>query len=134
MAQIVTDKFLELYNSLSAPYIESLTNIFYESTTVLDLIAKKKIAELKSRDLLKDPKQSIFPTYSGYKQEVFISNDRIATGQAVQDGYWVEDVTANKTNTQGLFFAEGDRLYVRQDTAAPTKGLVSLSAIYGSDD
>jgi len=51
-----------------------------------------------------------------------------------KDGYWVEDVTANKTNTQGLFFAEGDRLYVRQDGAAPTKGLVSLSAIYGSDD
>lgn len=91
MAQIVTDKFLELYNDLSAPYIESLTNIFYESTTVLDLIAKKKIKELQSRDLLKDPKQSIFPTYSGYKQEVFISNDRIATAQAVQDGYWVED-------------------------------------------
>jgi hypothetical protein len=51
-----------------------------------------------------------------------------------KDGYWVEDVTANKTNTQGLFFAEGDRLYVRQDTAAPTRGKVSFSAIYGADD
>ena len=51
-----------------------------------------------------------------------------------KNGYWVEDVTANKVNSQGLFFAEGDRLYVRQDTVAPTLGKVSFSAIYGSDD
>lgn len=91
MAQIVNDKMLELYNALSLPYITSLSNIFYEGCTVLDLIAKKRIAELQKKDLLKDPKTNIFPTYSGYEQQIFISNDRIATSQAVQDGYFIED-------------------------------------------
>jgi hypothetical protein len=109
MAQIVTDKFLELYNDWSKPYMEVLKNIFYEGTTTLDLIAKKKIAELKKRNLLSDSKGSPFPTYTGYVHEQFLVNDRIATADAVTQGYWIEDgdeiTTIEKdVGTSGKFY------------------------------
>jgi hypothetical protein len=50
-----------------------------------------------------------------------------------KSGYWVEDITANKTNTHGYFIAEGDRLYVRQDLVAPTTGKVCFTVMYGSE-
>lgn len=42
------------------------------------------------------------------------------------------DVSSNKTAvTQELYFAEGDRLYVKQVSGAPTMGAVYLSVVYG---
>jgi len=51
-----------------------------------------------------------------------------------KNGFWVEDITANKTSSEGLYIAEGDRLYVKQDTVAPTRGEVCLTVMYGSLD
>lgn len=48
--------------------------------------------------------------------------------------YFLEDITSNKTSTEGLYIAEGDRLYVKQDTVAPTVGEVCLTVMYGSRD
>jgi hypothetical protein len=48
---------------------------------------------------------------------------------------YVLDITANKTNQVGLFvMAEGERLYVKQDSLAPTSGEVCFSAVYGAQD
>lgn len=49
-------------------------------------------------------------------------------------GYWVNDITTNKTSTQGLYLAEGTRLYVRQDTVPPTKGDVCFTIMYADGD
>jgi hypothetical protein len=47
----------------------------------------------------------------------------------------VLDITANKTGHSGAFYmSEGERMYVRQDTAAPTLGEACFSATYGSED
>jgi len=47
------------------------------------------------------------------------------------NGYLILDITANKTREDGFFLAEGDRLYVKQTTAAPTTGAVYFSTFYG---
>jgi hypothetical protein len=49
-------------------------------------------------------------------------------------GYWVNDITTNNNNTQGLFLAEGTRLYVKQDTIAPTVGGVCFTIMYADGD
>lgn len=43
------------------------------------------------------------------------------------------DVTANKTREQGWYIAEGERLYVKEESSSPASGSVYLSAFYGSD-
>jgi hypothetical protein len=48
-------------------------------------------------------------------------------------GFLLLDITSNKTREQGWYIAEGDRIYVKEDGAAPTTGGVALSAFYGSD-
>ena len=46
------------------------------------------------------------------------------------NGYMLLDVTANKSQDTGIYFAEGDRLYVKElDT--PTSGSVYLTTFYG---
>lgn len=45
-----------------------------------------------------------------------------------------EDITANKASSSGLYFSQGDRLYVKQDSSAPTSGEVSFSVVYISND
>ncbi len=50
-----------------------------------------------------------------------------------RNGYFISDVTANKSVTQGFFLAEGDRLYVRHLGVAPTAGSVYFTAIYGKE-
>lgn len=48
-----------------------------------------------------------------------------------RNGIWINDVTANKTEDQGFYLAQGDRLYVKQ-VGAPTTGAVYFSVLYGS--
>ena len=48
-------------------------------------------------------------------------------------GYWFYDITSNKSRDQGFYLAEGERLYVKTPTTAPTTGAVYLSVMYGSE-
>ena len=48
------------------------------------------------------------------------------------NGYILLDVTANKTRDEGFFLAEGERLYVKQITGAPTLGSVYFTTFYGA--
>lgn len=50
------------------------------------------------------------------------------------NGFFVFDITGNKTSNGGAFyFSEGDALYVRQ-IAAPTTGTAYFSVFYGKDE
>lgn len=49
------------------------------------------------------------------------------------NGFWMNDITTNKTRPDGFFIAEGNRLYVKQDTGAPTSGSVFFSTIYAAE-
>ena len=51
----------------------------------------------------------------------------------VANGYMILDVTANKTRESGFFLSEGDRLYVKQLTGAPTTGSVYFTVFYGKN-
>jgi len=46
------------------------------------------------------------------------------------NGYLLLDITSNKTQEQGLYLAEGSRLYVRE-IDNPTSGSVYLTLFYG---
>jgi hypothetical protein len=49
-------------------------------------------------------------------------------------GFFLLDVTSNKTLVQGFFIAEGQRIYTKYiGSDAPVSGLVYLSAFYGTD-
>lgn len=48
-------------------------------------------------------------------------------------GYWFYDITSNKSREQGFYLAEGERLYVKTPTTAPTTGAVYLTVMYGSE-
>lgn len=45
-------------------------------------------------------------------------------------GFFLNDITSNKSVSQGFFLAEGERLYVRQ-LDVPTTGSVYFSVMYG---
>ena len=49
--------------------------------------------------------------------------------------YFIDDITSNKTISQGFFLAEGTRIYVKKLTVAdtPTSGGIYLSTFYGAD-
>lgn len=47
------------------------------------------------------------------------------------DGYFLLDITANKTIPQGFFMAEGDRLYVKE-LGNPASGAVYFTTFYGT--
>ena len=49
------------------------------------------------------------------------------------NGFFLSDITSNKSLGQGWFLAEGDSLYVKQ-LGAPTTGSVYFSVFYGSDN
>ncbi len=49
------------------------------------------------------------------------------------NGFLLLDVAANKTNEQGFFAAQGDRLYA-QEITTPTSGSVFLTVIYGESE
>ncbi len=51
-----------------------------------------------------------------------------------ENGYMLIDVTSNKTIPQGLFIAEGARVYAKQLSVAPVAGAVYLSMFYGTDN
>lgn len=48
------------------------------------------------------------------------------------NGFFLDDVTSNKTNSSGFYIAEGVRLYVRDISGAPTSGSVYFTVLYGS--
>lgn len=48
------------------------------------------------------------------------------------NGFFVLDITTNKSQDVGLYIAEGSRLYVKQLSGAPSKGAVYFSVIYGA--
>lgn len=48
-------------------------------------------------------------------------------------GYIILDITSNKTIPQGFFLAEGQRLYTKQLSGAPTSGSAYLSTFYGAE-
>lgn len=50
-----------------------------------------------------------------------------------RNGYWMEDITANKTIVTGFFLAEGSRLYVKHDGVAPTTGSADFTTIYSAE-
>jgi len=50
------------------------------------------------------------------------------------NGYFLNDITTNKTNTQGFYLAEGERLYVKALSVNPTFGDVYFSVMYGSEE
>ena len=47
-------------------------------------------------------------------------------------GYIMLDISSNKTNTQGFYFAEGQRVYVKQ-SGVPATGAVWVTTFYGAD-
>lgn len=49
------------------------------------------------------------------------------------NGYILLDITANKTQQQGFFLAEGQRVYVQAELAFPTQGDVYLTTFYGAE-
>ena len=48
------------------------------------------------------------------------------------EGFFLDDITSNKTSSQGFYLAEGTRLYVRELTAAPMTGAVYFTVFYGT--
>lgn len=48
------------------------------------------------------------------------------------NGFFLNDITSNKSVSQGFFLAEGDRLYVKT-LGAPTTGSVYFSVVYGRE-
>jgi len=48
------------------------------------------------------------------------------------NGYLILDIAANKTSSVGFFLAEGQRLYVKHEGAAPTTGSVYFTTFYGA--
>ena len=50
-----------------------------------------------------------------------------------ENGFFLNDITSNKTSNQGFFLAEGERLYVKE-VGTPTTGDVYFTVIYGSDN
>ncbi len=57
-------------------------------------------------------------------------NDHVALPAS---GFLLLDVTTNKTIMQGCFIAEGQRIYVRYESALPTSGAVYVSVFYAAD-
>jgi len=50
------------------------------------------------------------------------------------NGFFLDDITSNKTVTTGFFLAEGERLYVKEiDGDTPTQGSVYFTVMYGSN-
>jgi len=49
------------------------------------------------------------------------------------NGFLLLDIASNKTVPQGFFLSEGKRIYVKEDTAAPTSGSVYVTVIHGAD-
>lgn len=47
------------------------------------------------------------------------------------NGFFLNDITSNKTINQGFFLAEDERLYVKE-LGVPTTGSVYFSVMYGS--
>ena len=45
----------------------------------------------------------------------------------------VLDIASNKTNPQGFFASQGQRIYVKQYDAAASSGAVHLSTFYGQE-
>ncbi len=43
------------------------------------------------------------------------------------------DITANKTDGQGWYLAQGQRFYVKQDAVLPTSGTVDVAVFFGGD-
>lgn len=50
-----------------------------------------------------------------------------------QNGFFLLDITANKSRDQGFYLAEGTRIYVKQD-GIPTSGSVYVTVYYGSTE
>lgn len=48
-------------------------------------------------------------------------------------GYFIWDITSNKTIPQGFFVPEGSTLYVKTETINPTTGKVYFSVMYGAE-
>ena len=48
------------------------------------------------------------------------------------NGFFLSDITSNKTQSTGFFLAEGERLYVKR-IGTPTTGTVYFTVIYGSE-
>lgn len=48
------------------------------------------------------------------------------------NGFFLNDVSSNTSQYGGFYIAQGDRLYVRQASSAPTSGSVYFSVFYGS--
>jgi hypothetical protein len=49
------------------------------------------------------------------------------------NGYFLNDITSNRSVSQAFFLAEGDRLYAKQLGDAPTDGSVYFTAMYGKE-
>lgn len=50
-----------------------------------------------------------------------------------REGFILLDVTSNKAREDGLYFAEGTRIYVKEITT-PTTGSVYVTTFYGAND
>lgn len=50
-----------------------------------------------------------------------------------RDGYMLLDATSNKAKEDGLYFAEGTRIYVK-DIGSPSSGSVYVTTFYGAND
>lgn len=48
------------------------------------------------------------------------------------NGFFLDDITSNKSLSMGFFLAEGERLYVKE-VGVPTTGAVYFSVFYGAD-
>jgi hypothetical protein len=50
-----------------------------------------------------------------------------------ENGFFLNDITSNKTQAHGFYLAEGERLYVKE-IGNPTSGSVYFTVMYGSDN
>lgn len=50
------------------------------------------------------------------------------------NGYFILDITANKTNTSGFYIGEGERIYVKSLAGNPSLGSVYVCAMFGMVD
>jgi hypothetical protein len=49
-------------------------------------------------------------------------------------GYFIMDISANKSISPSFSLAVGERLYVKSETTAPTQGRVTLTVLYAFDN
>jgi hypothetical protein len=72
--------------------------------------------------------------YNGTNQDIILSKDGTNNAKRLPSGaIWVWDIGSNQwTVDKPALFKKGEGLYQKYASVAPTSGLLSLTAVYGS--